>query len=79
MIFYKICALSGAFSNVFLKGVGLFVLEWCQPVFPVLRGVRTYIDEPGGHCFGVLQYKNVFLGVFAFNKRLSGVSVFFLF
>ena len=49
-------------SNVFLEGLGLFVLEWCQPVLPVLSGVRTYIDEPGGHCFGVAQYKNVFCG-----------------
>ena len=35
---------------MFLEGLGLFVtvLEWCQPVLPVLSGVRTYINEPGG-------------------------------
>ena len=33
---------------MFLEGLGLFVLEWCHPVLPVLSAVRIYIDEPGG-------------------------------
>ena len=28
---------------MFLEGLGLFVLEWCQRVLPVLSGVIGYI------------------------------------
>ena len=64
-------------SNI-LEGLGLFVLVWCQPVLPVLNGVRTYVNEPGGIAL-VQRNSNIsFFWVCAFIKRLSDASMFFL-
>ena len=65
---YKLRALSGLIIDMAVKDCALsdvsliyfwrgrpFALEWCQPVLPVLSGVRAYINEPGGHCFGVVR------------------------
>ena len=48
----KSYALSGVTLMYFFGGLGLFILERCHTVLPVLSGVRTYIDEPG--CIAVV-------------------------
>ena len=51
------------------------MLEWCHPVLSVLSGVKTYMSQ--GHCFGAVQYSNMyFVWVCAF-KHLSGSMSYF--
>ena len=52
------CVFLLLFFFVFFGGLGLFMLEWCYPVLPVLSGLRTYIDDPGGIA---LVYRNIIM------------------